>query len=110
MKSTIRPYSDVTVPRLANLDIENKFNSCLIVFLNLTLNHIFKGVTGTNCDRLDTSGKPCAANPCYGDAQCINLNTDPNKSEFVCICPPGRGGVSDQYGFRDFLLEYSRIF
>ena len=46
-----------------------------------------KGVSGPNCDLLDTERLPCSSNPCYGGAKCYNYMDD-----YYCECPEGRSG------------------
>lgn len=38
--------------------------------------------------RLIDNTNPCATNPCYNNALCINVQT-----QFVCVCPSGYGGL-----------------
>ena len=58
---------------------------CLFILKFFFVNYVFiKGVTGSSCNMLDTTGLACASNPCYGDSFCIDL-----AGNAICICEDG---------------------
>jgi len=67
-----------------------RYGDCEIINSTYIKCHCVKGVTGTNCDRLETTGNPCGSYPCYGASTCYALNT----GSYICVCPPDRTGIN----------------
>lgn len=47
-------------------------------------------IVGANCDLFLQDVDPCSSNPCYGNAECVNLN----DNQYECKCKAGRAGFN----------------